>query len=266
MVRTVATHRENLAEALKRARLAAGFKTHGALAGELHVDRSVITRAEGAIQPVPSDALLVSWADATGASLDELTNLSARCRSGSPEWFMPYASAESQATMLRCWSPLVVPGLLQTEQYAHAVLAAYPHSAERLAELVTARMERQRVLDRAHLVAVIGMATLPHCLGSPQVMADQMAHLVTVAEQPNIALHVVPDGANHGVWAGLEIASHGGTATVCLTTALDDVTSTAGDQVDSAVLAFERVMGAAMAVQDSLDCLRRYEGQWKEQI
>lgn len=69
-----------------------------------------------------------------------------------------------------------------------------------------------------------------------------------------------------GVWAALDIATNGGTATVCLTTALDDVTSTAPEQVDSAMQAFERIMGAAMPVEDSLDCLRRHEGQWKDKI
>lgn len=87
-----------------------------------------------------------------------------------------------------------------------------------------------------------------------------------MAARPNIALHVVPEDANTGVWAGLEIASHGSSATVCLTTALDDVTSTAPEQIDGATRAFDRILGCAMTTDDSLDFLRNMEGHWKQQL
>lgn len=266
MVYTVATHREILAEALKKARLDAGYMTHGALAKELHMDRSVVTRAESVTQPVPSDALLASWAAATRADPEELTDLAARAKNGSPEWFVPYLGAESSATMLRSWGFGVVPGLLQIESYARAVLSVYPYSPERLTELLATRMERQKVLDRAYLAAVIDVSVLSRCFGSPQVMADQLAHLVAVAERSTVALHVLPEDTNTGAWASLDIASSGSTATVCLTTALDDVTSTAPDQIDGAMQAFDRVMGASMTLEDSLHCLRSHEGHWKERI
>lgn len=260
------TPREELAGLLRQARVDAGYRSHSALAAKMCVSRPVVTRAESANQPVPSGDVLTAWSGVTGIGLDQLTELAERCRSGSPDWFMDYAIAESRATMLRCWGVIIIPGLLQTEAYAHAVLSAYPHTPERVAELVAARMQRQRVLDRAHLTAAIGVPALSHCLGSPQVMADQLRHLAIMAEQPNIGLHVVPDGSNHGVWAGVEIASHGGTATVCLTTGLDDVTSTASAQIDNAMQAWERVTGSALPVGDSLECMRRHEGQWKDQI
>jgi transcriptional regulator with XRE-family HTH domain len=66
-----------------------------------------------------------------------------------PSWFRPYAEIEAVARQIRSWEPSVVPGLLQTEQYARGMLATLPNTTEgAVEELVTARMERQAILDR----------------------------------------------------------------------------------------------------------------------
>jgi uncharacterized protein DUF5753/helix-turn-helix protein len=145
----VLTPREQLAETLRQARLDAGYVSHGSLAKRLNVSRPVVTRAENPAHPCPSDAVLSAWAGVTGVGLDTLTDLAQRAKSGTPDWFMPYLAAESEADTLRCWSPLLLPGLLQTKPYARAVLGVEPYAPERLAELVAARMERQQVLGRA---------------------------------------------------------------------------------------------------------------------
>jgi len=131
-VRTVPTPREQLAGILRQSRLDAGFESHGTLAKRLNVSRPVISKAENPAQPVPSDALLAAWAGVTGVGLDHLTDLAQRAKSGTPDWFMSYRAAEAEATTLRFWGPLVVPGLLQTEGYAHAY--------EQSADVVAARL------------------------------------------------------------------------------------------------------------------------------
>jgi hypothetical protein len=152
----------------------------------------VVTKAENPAHPVPSDAVLAAWAGATGVPLDALTDLAQRAKSGTPDWFMPYRAAEAEATTLRFWGPLLVPGLLQTEGYARA--------HEQSAEVVTARLERQQVIGRARVTAVIDHTVLLRCVGgSPQIMADQCAHLSALAESQVIRLHVVPEGANVGL-------------------------------------------------------------------
>lgn len=262
----MSTPREQLAEVLKTARVEAGFASHGALAKRLNVSRPVIGRAENAAQPVPSDALLAAWAGATGVPLDTLTDLATRCRSGTPEWFMPYRQAESGATTVRCWAPMVVPGLLQCESYARAILSAEPYTAERLAELVAMRLDRQQVLQRAYVVAVLDSAVLSRVIGSPAIMAEQCAHLASMAERANISVHVVPEGTNTGAWAALDIATRQGVSTVCLTTALEDVTTSAPDQVDTAMQTFDRILGAALNRADSIDLVRQTEERWKSQV
>jgi transcriptional regulator with XRE-family HTH domain len=261
----MATPREQLAEMLRQSRLDAGYGSHGALALKLNVSRPVITKAENAAHPVPSDALLAAWAGATGAPLDTLTELAQRAKSGTPDWFMPYRQAEATASILRCWSPLLVPGLLQTESYMRAVLSVEDYSAERLDELVAARLERQAVIGRAFLTAVIDEHVIRRPIGSAAVMAEQCGHLAVMAGRPRIELHVIPEGTNVGLWGALYLATRDNAVTVCLP-ALEDVTSTAGGLVGKATWAFERILGAAMPRAGSLDLIRTAEERWKAQI
>lgn len=109
------TPREELADLLQRARAEAGYGSQGALAKRLNVSRPVISQAESASQPPPSEAILAAWAGATGAPLDRLNELAERARSVVPDWFVPWLAPESNATLLRYWSPFIVPGIAQTK-------------------------------------------------------------------------------------------------------------------------------------------------------
>src|ERR1700678_1321792 len=76
----MATPREQLADLLRQARLAAGFSSHQALARRLNVSRPVITRAENPREAVPSHAVIRDWAQATGADLAQLIGYENRAR------------------------------------------------------------------------------------------------------------------------------------------------------------------------------------------
>jgi transcriptional regulator with XRE-family HTH domain len=254
----VPTPREQLATILKQSRLDAGFESHGSLAKKLNMSRPVVSKAENPAHPVPSDALLAAWAGATGAPLDTLTDLAQRAKSGTPEWFMPYLTAEAQATTLRFWGPLVVPGLLQTEGYARA--------HEQSADVVAARLQRQQVLGHPRVTAVIDHTVLQRCVGSSQIMAEQCAHLAARAESQVIRLHVVPAGASVGLAGAFGIATRDGISTVSLTTAIRDVTSTATDVVDDTLNLFDVILGASLPAIASLEFLRTQEETWKSQI
>ena len=259
------TPREQLANVLRQSRIDAGYGSHGALARKLNVSRPVITRAENSAHPVPSDAVLAAWAGATGAGLDVLTDLVQRAKSGTPDWFMPYRQAEAEASILRCWSPVLVPGLLQTESYMRAVLSVEPYTAGQVDELVSARLERQAVIGRAYLTAIIDQHVLHRLIGSATVMAKQCVHLAAMAERPDVALHVIPDGTNVGLWGAFDIAARDSTVTVRLET-VEDMTSTAPDLVGKVTVAFERILGAAMPRAESLALIQATEEQWKTQV
>jgi transcriptional regulator with XRE-family HTH domain len=235
------------------------------LAKKLSVSRPVVSKAENPAHPAPSDAILAAWAGATGVPLDTLTDLGQRSKSGTPDWFMPYRQAEAEANILRYWSPVLVPGVLQCESYMREVLAVEPYPAERLDELVAARLERQSVIGRAYVTVVIDQHVLNRLIGSAAVMAEQCEYLASVAERPDIALHVIPEGTNVGLWGAFDIASRDGAVTVRLET-VEDMTSTAPDLVSKVTVAFERMLGAAMPRPASANLIRTVGEQWKTQI
>jgi transcriptional regulator with XRE-family HTH domain len=249
---------------LRQSRLNAGFESHGALAKRLNVSRPVITRAENAAHPVPSDAVLAAWAGVTGAALDTLTDLAHRAKSGTPEWFMPYKQAEAEASILRYWSPIVVPGIAQTPGYMRTLFEDEGHLLDRIDELAASRLERQAVIGRVYVTMIIGQHVLYRLVGSPAIMAEQCAHLASIAEHSGVALHVLPDGVNMGVWGAFDIAARDGTVTVRLET-VEDITSRAPGLIGKVTVAFERILGAAMPRAESLERIRIMEEQWKTQ-
>lgn len=159
-----------------------------------------------------------------------------------------------------------MPGLVQTEAYAREVMTGEPIAPSQVAELLQARIERQRVLRRAFYTVILDAGVLTRCMGSPQIMADQCAHVIELAEQSNITLHIVPADTNHGAWAALDIATRDGLSTVCFSTATDDLTTNAADRCDRAHRTFERILGLALTPAASLAFVREQEAQWKQRI
>ena len=127
-----------------------------------------------------------------------------------PAWLSHYASLEQGAARFQTVEPISIPGLLQTEQYATAMMQNYyrPASANDIADRVQARLARQAVLDREpdplELHCVIDESVLNRETGSSAVMADQLDHLVSVAGRPTVLVQIVPagGGALHCTWFG----------------------------------------------------------------
>lgn len=123
-----------------------------------------------------------------------------------PSWFAEWPDKEVEAKRLRSFEPLVIPGLLQTEAYARAILSTRLDStAEEIDEAVAARMERQRILERdqpPELSAIVDEAALRRPVGDPDVMRGQLAHLT--ARRPTVAIQVIPftAGAHEGLRGG----------------------------------------------------------------
>ncbi len=103
-----------------------------------------------------------------------------------PSWFRPWVELEKAATSLRSWQPMIVDGLLQTAEYARAVLrAARPHDRDEMIEqLVAARMDRQAILERddlPRLWVVPDESVLTRPVGDPDVMTAQLDRLIVGA-------------------------------------------------------------------------------------
>jgi transcriptional regulator with XRE-family HTH domain len=169
-------------------RKALGF-TQQSLALAIPCERSTVARwerDESAVSPYHREPL----ARELRLTLHDLDALLNGNTAPHPEhgWWSNYETMEQSSTSVRTWEPMLVPGLLQTRSYAAALL----HNDD----LVTRRMDRQRMVTRpgkpVELVAVLDESALHRPFGDPGMLAGQLRHLATMAERPNVTLHVLP--------------------------------------------------------------------------
>jgi hypothetical protein len=101
---------------------------------------------------------------------------------------------EDAAARIRVHSPTLVPGLLQTERYARALIGSAPTDPIIVDRRVALRVRRQQLLDRSDppiFVTVIDEAVLHHMIGGPEVMTEQVTALLQAADRPHIQIHVL---------------------------------------------------------------------------
>ncbi|GLZ15046.1 transcriptional regulator [Actinomadura sp. NBRC 104425] len=118
-----------------------------------------------------------------------------------------FAELEDDAVQIRAWEVQFVPGLLQTSDYALAVIrAGNPDEPEEVnLRRLQARMARRAILERQSapaLVCVLDEAVLRRPVGGPEVMARQLDALVDVGKKPNVSIRVMPTGI--GEHAGMD--------------------------------------------------------------
>jgi transcriptional regulator with XRE-family HTH domain len=259
-----------LGDELRRARLAAGFSSQEALAAKLGFDRTVVAKAETGERP-PTQDVLEAWSAACDLDSDLFARLAALARSANgpvPTWFEDWLEAEHDAVTLRLWSPILVPGLLQTADYARELFIAAGEDADRADQLVTARLERQAILDRPnppHVVAVLDEAVLWRLIGTPAIMADQLNHLASLYDRPNISTQVVPSdtAGNAGLSGAFDLASGDGAPEVLRMEAVEDVTAETRSLVHKAAITFDRVRADALPRKASRALVLEAAEQWK---
>jgi transcriptional regulator with XRE-family HTH domain len=114
-----------------------------------------------------------------------------------PNWFETYLGLEQAASVIRAYEPQLVPGLLQTEDYARAImLLRHLHmSHSEIERRVALRMARQAFLSQPaapDLWVALDEAALRRPLGDQKVQQAQLLHLIEMAQRPNITLQIVP--------------------------------------------------------------------------
>ena len=200
-----------------RARLQAGL-TQDQVATAMDWSLSKVIRIEaGSVGISTNDlkALLILYKMVDGEQTDDLVALARAGRERS--WQSAYRDVvsprmlqlieyEAAALIIRNFQPLVVPGLLQTEEYAKAVLGQFAGTATaaRIDAQVDFRMRRQELLDRADmplLFFILDEAATRRLVGGPAVMRRQVRKLIELAGRPNITVEIVPFSA--GVHPGL---------------------------------------------------------------
>ncbi|MGW1074962.1 helix-turn-helix domain-containing protein [Streptomyces sp. NPDC002537] len=112
-----------------------------------------------------------------------------------------YLAAEAEAIALHSFELVLVPGLLQTEEYARTLMKSHvpPVGEQEIEGGVAHRMERQKRLEESTVLFnfVIHAAALQTMLGGPEVMARQLRHLLDVSERRNVFIQVLPAGQGY---------------------------------------------------------------------
>ncbi|MDR2988441.1 MAG: helix-turn-helix transcriptional regulator [Nocardiopsaceae bacterium] len=127
-----------------------------------------------------------------------------------PEKFVTLIGLESDATSISTWSPELVPGLLQTKDYARAAITEHTAATDSISpseieRRVQTRLRRQHLLTGSEpttFVSVLDESVLLRHLDSPRVMRDQLAHLIEMSRLPHISVHVLPLAGPHPIGSG----------------------------------------------------------------
>lgn len=176
--------------------------TQEELARTVNYSPSTVAMVEtGARKPPPDFWERVDVALDTGGAFARML-----ARLGSPQWMREWEANERQATVLRSFEPIVVPGLLQTAAYARALFRSVGLFDEpEVEQRAEARLARQAVLTGERppqLVAVLDEHVLRCPVGGPVVMREQLLRLVKVATaHTRVRLHIVP--ASVGAYPGV---------------------------------------------------------------
>jgi transcriptional regulator with XRE-family HTH domain len=187
---------------------------------------------------------------------------------GKHNWYLGY---ETEAARVHVFTLGYVPGLMQTADYARALMLAVPmqRTAKELDNEVAARMHRQHRLSSAddplEMVAVIDEAALHRQVGGPGVMRQQLVRIAEVAELDSVSLHVLPFAAGaHAALASEFTIVHFGDLgepdMAYVEHALGALTLDKEGDVARAKLTFERVLSDALDPAESLALVRRLGG------
>ena len=130
-----------------------------------------------------------------------------------PPSFRSFAPYEKDSAALFIFEHSLIPGILQTPDYARAVLETHPNTTEEeVTERVAARLARQVILEREDppapvLWVLLDQNVLNREIGGPGVMREQLAHLARMARCPNITIQVIPNvGAHPGLLGAFTVA------------------------------------------------------------
>jgi transcriptional regulator with XRE-family HTH domain len=199
-------HRRRLRYELRNAREAAG-KTQRDVAAAMDWSPSKLIRIESGAVNISTNDLraLLGHYGVDSARIETLVEV-ARTAREVPRWniykdvaspeYITFLGYESSASVIRNFEPLLVPGLLQTEEYARTVLSLiFSREPQKIDALVDLRIQRQEILVREaapSLHFIIDEAVVRRVAGGRDVMRRQLRQLLQLSEQENIAIRIVP--------------------------------------------------------------------------
>jgi transcriptional regulator with XRE-family HTH domain len=209
MAGTAANPVSHFGKQLKKERLAHGWSLPE-LSRRTGIDAGHLSRLENGKRP-PTEAIALACDDVFPERRGWFGEYYEDSRTWAPPGFRSWAEYEDRAARLSVWSPGVLHGLLQTEAYARALLETSPGVSDEVVEArLASRMSRQRRVlmrdDPPSACWIIDHAALYRCVGSPEVMAAQMGHLLEAARFANLTMQVLPAIAHPATQSGFMIA------------------------------------------------------------
>ncbi|MET7932669.1 helix-turn-helix transcriptional regulator [Streptomyces sp. NPDC005322] len=262
--------RRRLGQELRRLRQEKGM-TAEEVAEELMVSQSKISRLENGRRSISQRDvrdLCRTYKVEDKALVDSLMQMAKESRQQG--WWnafgdVPYSvyiGFETDAASLRVYEPQVLPGLLQTPEYAEAVISgALPEAPqEQIAQRVQVRLRRQeRITDPLgplRLWAVVDEAAMRREVGSPKIMADQLEYLVRMSHEPHVTVQALPFGmGSHpgmsGQFAILEFSDESDTSVVYLEGVTSDLYLEKLSDVQSYSMMYEHLRAQALNVEQS---------------
>jgi transcriptional regulator with XRE-family HTH domain len=203
--------RRRLAAALRRLRDQSGMTADQA-AREVGISKSALSRIENAqvsVMPPVARSLLELYG-VEGADVDALVQVAREARKHGwwqayddvlPDWFEVYVGLEAEAAQIQTFQPQLIPGLLQSADYARAIIRAEHPDApdEEIERRVELRMRRQQSDNKPKLWVVLDESVLRRPVGGHDVMQAQLEQLVKAARRPGSTIQVLPFAAGeHG--------------------------------------------------------------------
>jgi transcriptional regulator with XRE-family HTH domain len=244
--------RVRLGAELRRLRLLAGLSGRE-VAHHLGVGQASVSRIENG-QTVPPMPQVGLWADAVTASpeqretmmalaeaaLNEIASWRTRQRAGFSTLQADVRADEATARVHYCFQPSLIPGLLQTAEYARRVFALVDVIGDGdYAGGVAGRLERQKILYKGEhrFEFIVTEAALRLRIGSQQVMDVQLAHIETVATLSNVDVWVIPVDVDARAipWCGFNLYDERGELDPFVTIELPHVGITVSDSADVAL-------------------------------
>ncbi|MGA5298748.1 helix-turn-helix domain-containing protein [Nucisporomicrobium flavum] len=258
---------ELFAGELRRLRCGAGLSQE-ALAEKISYSASLVAAVEQCRRPPRMD-FAQKCDEALGGGGLLLRIREATVRESLLPWFREWAAIERDARALRSFQPLVLPGLFQTPEYAHALCATgSPLQAGQVEQIVASRIERQQVLDRTPpplIVAVLDQTVLERPIGGPSTMRAQLLRLIELAGRPTIHIHVVPRtvGGYTGLSGPFVLASpFEGRDTAYLDNQIKGTVVDAAEEVAVLQEAWEAVRAEALPRQQTLALISEVADRW----
>ncbi|WP_327367254.1 helix-turn-helix domain-containing protein [Streptomyces sp. NBC_01217] len=242
--------RQREAHSLKQGQLGDIIFCTGSLIGQIETTKKIPTR---------DFSERVDAALGTDGVFSRLVGLV--LRSQLPTWFQPYADMEARATYISTYQAQLVYGLLQTEEYARALLGVdHPSKVD---EMVAARLDRQRILKRENppaLWVVLSEAALHQEVGGRVVMHAQLTRLLDFRDDPWVHIQVLPFsvGQHTGMMGSFNLLRFDDDPDLFYVESYDQGHMTANPQViKERSVGYARLQATALSPEDSATLIAR---------